>query len=147
MSLLKELEKISPDVADLYEEIYINTILELSSLSLHDLSVDLGICPYHGDSLDTLQIEFTKLVISKMCNDKRFLDMSVKKAYVHDNDSVIEYYYIVGDSLCFDCGKRHALAIVDTGKNFRIDIVGKFPSGLKTTLAPSTVGDVIRKYL
>lgn len=145
--LYEDLRKASPDVAEIYEELYNNFIVSSTGQTLHDFYMDFGICPYFVDSLGHLQHELEHYIVSKLCKDKRFQDLPVKQAYFHDGEDGKKYIYVIDSRMCCGCGKTHSLAVVDTGSAFRLETFLKLPVPLKTIVKPSSVGEVIKNYL
>ena len=87
------------------------------------------------------------MIVTKLCNDERFLNLPVKKAYFHDAEDEEQYLYIIKNKKCCGCGKSHYFAVVDTGKHFQLETLTELPVSIKTVVAPSTIREVIEKYL
>ena len=145
--LYEDLKKASPEVAEIYEEIYNKFIASSIGETLHDFYMDFGICPYVADSLGHLQRELELYTVSKLCNDVRFQNLPVKQAYIDDTEDGRKYIYIIDSRTCCGCGKSYYFAVVDTGNNFQLETFSKLPVRLKITCKPSSIGEVILKYL
>ena len=141
------LHKISPEIAEIYKDVYVELVTGMNGMTLHDLMIDFGICPYQSDSLEVLSQDFKSVVLCELLNDRRFQELPVKRAYAYEADGVTQFAYILATKKCLGCGKKYHIAFVDTGKGYGLHVFQELPTPHRTIAAPSCVYEVINHFI
>lgn len=147
MHLHEQINALSPEVAEIYEDIYITMVEYMNSMSLYDMMNEFDIFQYEADSVEQLYMEFTSAVLCELLHDSRFNKLPIVSAFVFEEDDSTTFAYVIASKRCLDCGRRNYLAITDDGEGFQLCIFREMPIPHRVISAPSCVHDVIHPYI
>lgn len=147
MFFYNTLHKISPEIAEIYKDVYVELVTGMNGMTLRDLMIDFGICPYQSDSLEVLSQDFKSVVLCELLNNRSFQELPIHRAYVYEVDGNTQFAYILATKKCLGCGKKHHIVLVDNGKGYGLHVFQEMPKTHRTIATPSCVYDVIGHFL